>query len=1354
MPRPLFDSEYIFGLHEPGGEQHMLDAGKPGWLVFTEAIGSDPNDTSGKNFTPWSNQNLGILCRINNGYEPGGTIPNSAQYADFAKRCANYVRASQGCKLWIIGNEMNYEVERPPASSTRAAARATAQSAVEEAVQSPTTSPQPAPTPEPAENSAWDRFLQWLKQLFGGGQPAAPTKPTPPVNPPIPVESPLVEPSNETDDPLHRSDPRRFDALNQPAASPPQAAGATVRSAAAAALEVINGREVITPELYVQCYKLCRDAIHALPGHADDQVLIGAVAPWNVNSGDWIGYFKRIVELLGPTGCDGITLHTYTHGADPNLVTSTAKMNAPYQDRHYHFRAYRDFMNAIPTNMRSLPVYITETDEDVAWDNRNIQWVQRAYGEIDAWNKQSGAQQIRALVLYRWPPFDKWVIQGKQGVIDDFKAALQNDYRWRSSGATPPPSTGAIKVGGQARTADIVYMRRTPGYRDKPVGDIIANIPTGRVVDVIGGPQSQDELTWWQVRGVDESGANVTGWMAEVAPNGTRLLEAVTGTAPPVAPGKFAIGDTVRTLDVVNLRRTTGYKNKPASDVITSLAAGTEGRVVAGPESKDDLTWWQVQTASGSSTVSGWMAESVSGKELLAKVSSDDSRDTGGAFAIGDTARTTTVVRLRRTPGYLNKPASDTITNVPANTNVVVQAGPQSADALTWWLVKATVNGQQQTGWMAETANGQTLMVKVATAQSASIAPEAASDQITKSAAISTAIRDAASDVAESVSIQAVTDGWQAGDTVKTLTVVRMRRTPGYIGKSASDVMADIPTGAEGKIVSGPSSKDGLIWWQVASRNSAGAAVTGWMAQAVNNTQLLQKTASAAPPVEDGAGDARGETGGRFQIGESVRTTTVVRMRRTTGFLNKPDSDVVIDAPAGTTGRVQAGPQSADGLTWWQVQVTVNGQSYTGWMAEATSVGAQLLESAGGVTPPPTGGTPISTKFKAGDSFKTVEFVRLRRTVGYKNKPDSDVVADIWQNTPGAILGGPQAADQLVWWQVQTRNVDGVNVSGWMADTAPTGATLMEPTTAPPPTTGGGSTGGAFAKDDLVVAATAVRVRQTAGINNKPAGDILGEFAQRTTLNIIDGPKQADNLTWWNVGGIAATGEIIGWVAEAVDGVKLLTRAAKLPGTDIPNQASNIYLGAPTERPFGIAQLWGERPDFYSQFRPGGVPLRGHNGIDFLTPVGTNVVATDNGQVLFVANDPNGFGIHVMLIHSWGRSIYAHLNSAAVSKGQSVRRGDSLGASGNTGASSGPHLHFAIADNPFAENDGWGGFIDPLPYLPPSFVILPPWVLPSAARSVSIAGASRPDLVNTRAVETRMEPSGMTVNLGSEEATK
>lgn len=39
MARPLFDSPYLFGMHDPGGEQHMTQSGKPGWIVFTEAIG-------------------------------------------------------------------------------------------------------------------------------------------------------------------------------------------------------------------------------------------------------------------------------------------------------------------------------------------------------------------------------------------------------------------------------------------------------------------------------------------------------------------------------------------------------------------------------------------------------------------------------------------------------------------------------------------------------------------------------------------------------------------------------------------------------------------------------------------------------------------------------------------------------------------------------------------------------------------------------------------------------------------------------------------------------------------------------------------------------------------------------------------------------------------------------------------------------------------------------------------------------------------------------------------------------------------------------------------------------------------
>src|SRR5262245_33968071 len=104
MPRPLFDSEFIFGIHEPGGEHAMLAAGHAGWVLFCEAIGHDPSDRTGIDFTTFSKQGLGVICRLNNGYEPDGTLPHSREYENFARRVANFVGTSRGCKIWVIGN--------------------------------------------------------------------------------------------------------------------------------------------------------------------------------------------------------------------------------------------------------------------------------------------------------------------------------------------------------------------------------------------------------------------------------------------------------------------------------------------------------------------------------------------------------------------------------------------------------------------------------------------------------------------------------------------------------------------------------------------------------------------------------------------------------------------------------------------------------------------------------------------------------------------------------------------------------------------------------------------------------------------------------------------------------------------------------------------------------------------------------------------------------------------------------------------------------------------------------------------------------------------------------------------------
>lgn len=138
-----------------------------------------------------------------------------------------------------------------------------------------------------------------------------------------------------------------------------------------------------------------------------------------------------------------------------------------------------------------------------------------------------------------------------------------------------------------------------------------------------------------------------------------------------------------------------------------------------------------------------------------------------------------------------------------------------------------------------------------------------------------------------------------------------------------------------------------------------------------------------------------------------------------------------------------------------------------------------------------------------------------------------------------------------------------------------------------------------------------------------------------------------------------------------------------------------------------ITQYFGENQPFYSRFKVDGVPLKGHNGLDFGTPVASQIVAVDTGDVVEVLEDPKGYGKYVKLRHAWGETLYAHLSSQTVAPGRRVSRGELVGYSGNTGLSTGPHLHFGMRINPYNRQDGWGGYTDPLPYLSQEPVSIP-----------------------------------------------
>jgi hypothetical protein len=113
--------------------------------------------------------------------------------------------------------------------------------------------------------------------------------------------------------------------------------------------------------------------------------------------------------------------------------------------------------------------------------------------------------------------------------------------------------------------------------------------------------------------------------------------------------------------------------------------------------------------------------------------------------------------------------------------------------------------------------------------------------------------------------------------------------------------------------------------------------------------------------------------------------------------------------------------------------------------------------------------------------------------------------------------------------------------------------------------------------------------------------------------------------------------------------------------------------------------IWPTHGRFASGFGNRISPFTGvralHNGIDIAAPRGTPIVATAAGTVSAVGFE-HGLGNAVRIDHHNGiRTIYGHLSRSVVRRGQTLRRGETLGFVGNTGLSTGPHLHYEISVN-------------------------------------------------------------------------
>ena len=129
----------------------------------------------------------------------------------------------------------------------------------------------------------------------------------------------------------------------------------------------------------------------------------------------------------------------------------------------------------------------------------------------------------------------------------------------------------------------------------------------------------------------------------------------------------------------------------------------------------------------------------------------------------------------------------------------------------------------------------------------------------------------------------------------------------------------------------------------------------------------------------------------------------------------------------------------------------------------------------------------------------------------------------------------------------------------------------------------------------------------------------------------------------------------------------------------------------PFKGDFPITQKFGENPDNYKRFG-----LAGHEGVDWGLPLGTEILAPLDGE-LYVGWSEKDYGLFYVIENDWGSVWLAHLLENFLPAGSKVVQGQLIGKSGNSGNSTGPHLHLSLKVKGIS-NPAYKDFIDPMPY--------------------------------------------------------
>ena len=132
---------------------------------------------------------------------------------------------------------------------------------------------------------------------------------------------------------------------------------------------------------------------------------------------------------------------------------------------------------------------------------------------------------------------------------------------------------------------------------------------------------------------------------------------------------------------------------------------------------------------------------------------------------------------------------------------------------------------------------------------------------------------------------------------------------------------------------------------------------------------------------------------------------------------------------------------------------------------------------------------------------------------------------------------------------------------------------------------------------------------------------------------------------------------------------------------DLTKEKQKMIKSIPSIQPVSNRDLTRIASGFGLRMHPIYKILKMHKGMDFTAPIGTEIYATGDGVVERVGW-VGGYGKTIMINHGFGyKTRYAHCSKYKCRKGQKVKRGDLIGFVGNTGQSTGPHLHYEVFKN-------------------------------------------------------------------------